>query len=390
MRSIAGLHVGAAVKVARRTPLHDWHAANGGVLDPMGLWMRPRYYTANGADAAAAAVVEARRVRSHGGIADSSTLGKLEIAGPDAAAFLDFMYLTKASSIKVGRSRYMVNLREDGMVLDDGLVLRLAEDRFVATTSSMHGTHMLAHFEHYAATQWAKRTLTVTDVTEAWAVIAVAGPLSRTTLERVLASPWSAALARLKHMDFADGEFDGQQLRLLRASFSGELAFELHCRPASAASLFEQLRAAGLAPYGIDALDILRVEKGYLVSSEINGETTPLDLGLEAMVRAGNPCLGRESARPAGVSRSDPAAPGRSTRARWPASVSRRRAADLGGLGQSALRPYHLERFQPDARRVAGVGVGGQEYRRGRRDPYGPRSAALERHGGAHGLAGAF
>ena len=294
MRSIAGFHVGAAVKIARRTPLHEWHAAHGGMLEPMGLWMRPRYYSANGADAATAAVVEARRVRAHGGIADGSTLGKLEVAGADAAAFLDFLYLTRASTIKVGRSKYMVNLREDGMVLDDGLVLRLAPDRFLATTSSGHGTHMLSHFEHYRCTQWAERAITITDVTEAWATIAVAGPTSRGALQGILGSDWPARLAALKHMEVADGLYQGHELRVLRASFSGELAYELHCRPATAPLIWAALNDAGLAPYGIDALDILRVEKGYLVSSEINGETTPLDLGMEALVQLGNPCLGRE------------------------------------------------------------------------------------------------
>ena len=155
LRAIAGFHAGDALKVARRTPLHEWHLAHGGVLDPMGLWMRPRYYRANGANAFDAAVAEARRVRAHGGIADGSTLGKFEVEGPDAAAFLDFMYLSRASTIAVGRSRYMVNLREDGCVLDDGLVLRLAPGRFLATVSSGHGTHMLSHFEHYRALEWA-------------------------------------------------------------------------------------------------------------------------------------------------------------------------------------------------------------------------------------------
>jgi heterotetrameric sarcosine oxidase alpha subunit len=294
MRSIAGFRVGAAVKVTRRTPLHEWHVAHGGMLEPMGLWMRPRYYLANGADPATAAIVESRRVRSQGGIADSSTLGKLEIAGPDAPAFLDFLYLTKASAIRPGRSKYMVNLREDGMVLDDGLVLRLAEDRFMATTSSGHGTHMLSHFEHYRSTQWADRAVTITDVTEAWAAIAVAGPESRPILQRVLEAPWHASLDRLKHMEFADGQHRGQELRVLRASFSGELAYELHCRPAAAPLIWEALVGAGLSPYGIDALDVLRVEKGYLVASEINGETTPLDLGMQALVQQGNACLGRE------------------------------------------------------------------------------------------------
>ena len=176
------MRIGPAYRIARRTPLDDWHAANGAVLESSGLWMRPRYYRSNGADAFAAGIAEASRVRASGGIADGSTLGKIEIAGPDAAGFLDSMYLTKAGTIKVGRSKYMVNLREDGMVLDDGLVLRLARDRFLATSSSGHALHMLSHFEHYRDTEWSGRAVTLTDVTEAWAVIAVAGPRSRAAL----------------------------------------------------------------------------------------------------------------------------------------------------------------------------------------------------------------
>ncbi len=294
MRSLAGLRVGAALRPARRTPLHDWHAAHGAVLEPMGLWLRPRYYRANGADSFTAGIAEAKRVRTTGGVADGSTLGKIEVAGPDAAAFLDAMYLTKASTIRVGRSKYMVNLREDGMVLDDGIVLRLAAERFIATTGSGHGLHMLSHFEHYRDTQWSGSAVTITDVTEAWAAIVAAGPKSRETLRAVLGADWHDALGRLTHMEFATGRYAGSELTVLRASFSGELAFELHCRPASAVTLWEALVAAGLEPYGLEALDILRVEKGYLVGSEINGQTTPEDLGMDALVRLGNLCVGRE------------------------------------------------------------------------------------------------
>jgi sarcosine oxidase subunit alpha len=294
MRSLAGLRTGAALRPARRTPLHDWHEAHGAVLESMGLWMRPRYYRANGADAFAAGIVEARRVRASGGIADGSTLGKIEVVGPEAAAFLDAMYLTRASTIKAGRAKYMVNLREDGLVLDDGLVLRIAEDRFIATTSSGHGLHMLSHFEHYRDAEWGGRGVTLTDVTEAWAAIVVAGPRSRDALGVVLDASWQAPLAALRHMDFARGRHAGHELTVLRASFSGELAFELHCRPAIAPVLWEALVAAGLPPYGLEALDILRVEKGYLTTAEINGQTTPHDLGMEALVKLGNPCVGRE------------------------------------------------------------------------------------------------
>ncbi|MDE2252380.1 MAG: sarcosine oxidase subunit alpha family protein, partial [Gammaproteobacteria bacterium] len=293
IRAIAGHHHGEALQITRRTPLHEWHAANGGVLEPMGLWVRPRYYRANGTNAFDAAVTEARRVRAHGGIADGSTLGKLELAGADAASFLDFMYLGKASRIGVGRSRYMVNLREDGMVLDDGLVLRLADDRFLATTSTGHGAHVLSHFEFYQARHWGDRAVTVTDLTDAWAVIVVAGPQSRSTLAQVLDAAWQAPLARLGHMDHCDGRYRGGELRLLRASFSGELGFELHCRPGIATLLWEALHAAGLAPYGLDAMDILRVEKGYLTGAELDGHVTPLDLGMQALVKAGDSCLGQ-------------------------------------------------------------------------------------------------
>jgi sarcosine oxidase subunit alpha len=153
---------------------------------------------------------------------------------------------------------------------------------------------MLSHFEHYRDTEWSGSAVTVTDVTEAWAAIVVAGPASRDTLRAVLGGDWHDALTRLAHMDFATGRYGGRELTVLRASFSGELAFELHCRPAIAVALWEALVAAGLEPYGLEALDILRLEKGYLVGSEFNGQTTPYDLGMDALVRLGNPCVGRE------------------------------------------------------------------------------------------------
>ncbi len=293
LRSIAGHRFGAYLRPARVTPLHDWHVANGAVMEAMGLWMRPRFYLANGGNPTDAGIVEAGRVRTKGGIVDGSTLGKIEVAGPDAAAFLDAMYLSKASTIKVGRSKYVVNLREDGIVLDDGIVLRMAEDRFLATVSTGHADHMLSHFEHYRETEWSAARITLTDVTDAWAVIVVAGPESRAVLTSVLGSPWHDALAGLRHMDVTAGQHEGHDVTVLRASFSGELAFELHCRPVLAVGLWEALVGAGLAPYGLEALDILRLEKGYLVSSEMDGQTTPIDLGMGSLVALGNPCVGR-------------------------------------------------------------------------------------------------
>jgi len=291
--SLAGHRIGQNLRVPRRTPLHEWHQAHGGVLEPAEYWMRTRFYRANGADASSAGIAEAVRVRAHGGIFDASTLGKIEVAGKDAGQYLDRLYLTKASTIKVGRSKYMVNLREDGMVLDDGIVLRLADDRYLATTGSGHAEHMLSHFEHYRDTEWSGADVALSNVTEAWAVIVAAGPVSRDLLRAVLGEGWYAELAGLRHMDFAGGRWHMRELRVLRASFSGELAFELHCRPDIAVPLWQALIDAGLPPYGLEALDILRLEKGYLTGSELNGQTTPLDLCMEGMVKLGNPCVGR-------------------------------------------------------------------------------------------------
>ena len=288
MGVLSGTRVGAQLRPARRTPLHDTHVAAGGVMELMSGWLRPRHYRGNGADATAAGIQEAARVRTHGGLCDGSTLGKLCIAGPDAAAFLDRLYLGRASAIAPGRARYAALLREDGMVLDDGLMLRESATRFVATTSTSHLAHVLAHLEFHRDTEWRGRRIALTDVTESTAVIIVAGPASRSMLQEVLGLAWREPLATLGHMGFLDGRApDDGRLRVLRASFTGELAYELHCEPAGAPAMWAALAATGLAPFGLEALDILRVEKGYLTSSELNGQVTPQDAGLGAMLRPG-------------------------------------------------------------------------------------------------------
>jgi methylglutamate dehydrogenase subunit C len=294
MGVLSGTRIGAGLRPERRTPLHDAHVAAGAVMELMGGWMRPRYYTVNGKDSFTAGLAEAARVRQTGGICDGSTLGKIEIAGPDAAAFLDRVYLNSASAIEPGRARYAAMLREDGMVLDDGLLLRQAADRYTATTSSSHTAQVLAHLEFYRDTEFRGRRIAITDITDARSVIIVAGPDSRAALRNALGHEWHEQLAGLRHMGFADSA----KLRLLRASFSGELAYELHCQPAIAQALWQSLDAAGLRPFGLEALEILRVEKGYLTSAELNGQTTPADAGMGAMLRAGpdgavRDCVGR-------------------------------------------------------------------------------------------------
>ena len=262
-------------------------------MESMGLWQRPRYYRENGNNPSTASLVEAKRVRTTGGIADASTLGKIEISGPDAAAFLDYVYMTRASTLKVGRSRYGVNLREDGMVLDDGLILRIAPDRFRVTTSTGHAGHMLSQFEFYRATDWAHAALALTDVTDAWAVIAVAGSASRRRVLETFDAESGGAINALKHMDFCTALFAGAQLQVLRATFSGELGFEIHCHPEIALPVWQALISAGMQPYGLEAMDILRIEKGYLTHSELNGQTTPFDLGMQGLMKRDDDFVGR-------------------------------------------------------------------------------------------------
>jgi len=293
MMALSGLRVGAGLRPERRTPLHALHLGAGGQLEMMGGWMRPRHYSANGPDPFTAIIVEAERVRAHGGICDASTLGKLDIAGADAAEFLDSLYLSPVSTIGVGRSRYSVLLREDGMVLDDGLVLRLGEHHFVATTSSSHTAQVLSHTEFYRDTRFAGRRVALCDATDAWAAIVVAGPQSRRALIDALGSPWQEPVTHLPHMGVLAGTWSEVRVRLLRASFSGELGFEVHCPAAIAPALWARLENAGLAPFGLEALDVLRVEKGYLTSAELNGQTTPQDLLLERMLRAPTTPVGK-------------------------------------------------------------------------------------------------
>ena len=292
--ALAGYRHGERLRPYRHTSLHDWHSQNGAVMEDTMRWQRPRYFRSNGKTLADAAANEAAAVRRFGGILDASTLGKIEVVGRNASKFLDFLCLTKASYIKAGRSKYMVLLREDGMVLDDGIVMRLADDRFLATVSSGHADQIFSRFRFYRDKIAGFRRVVIADVTEAWSVIAVSGPVSRDTLKCILGEEWIDTLSAMTHMEFRDGTWNGHYLRVLRASFSGELAFELHCKSSIAEALWRSLVEAGMTPYGLEALDTLRIEKGYLTSAEINGQTSPHDLGLSLMVSAGNECIGRE------------------------------------------------------------------------------------------------
>jgi sarcosine oxidase subunit alpha len=282
--ALAGEAVGRHVAPDRRLALREEHLAAGAVWQPSGYWSRPRAYPLAGESLADAALREARAVRRAAGLVDVSTLAKFEIVGPDAAAFLELICATGVARLAVGRGRYTVMLREDGVVADDGTVWRLAENRFLMTSSTGGADTMAAHLSYVRRVLAPQLRVMATAVQERWAGIAVAGPSSREILAELTGGPPPS------HMSVARAEIDGQAILLLGASYSGERAFEVYA-PSHAArpvwrALAEGVRARGGASYGLDAMELLRIEKGHIVTgAEVDGRTSPHDLGLSKMLR---------------------------------------------------------------------------------------------------------
>jgi len=268
-----------------------------------GLWARAAYFPKAGEGAWDAILREARTVRQAVGICDVSTLGKIDVQGRDAATFLDRIYTNTFSTLPVGRARYGLMLREDGFVMDDGTVARLGARRFLVTTTTAAAGEVMAHLEFCAQCLWPELDVATISVTDAWAQIAVAGPRSRDLLAEVVDGPVDDAA--LPYMGHAPARIAGIEGRAFRISFSGERAYELAIPARWGAALFERLveRAAPLGggPYGMEALNVLRIEKGLLTHAELHGRTTADDLGLGRMVAAGKDCVGKVASQRPGL-----------------------------------------------------------------------------------------
>ncbi|HMR31241.1 MAG TPA: 2Fe-2S iron-sulfur cluster-binding protein [Geminicoccaceae bacterium] len=295
--ALAGGAVGVHHQPTRLTPMHDWHLANGGEMQAAGLWLRPRAYLRPGETVARAYVREARTVREKVGIVDVSTLGKIEVQGPDAATFLDRVYVNTFSTLPVGKARYGVMLRDDGFVLDDGTCWRLSPGRFLMTTSTAQAAAVLSHLEMLLAVAWPELRVQLVSVTDQWAAMAVAGPRSRDVLAAAL-DDFDTALP------FMGVQMLGDSL-IGRVSFSGERAYEVFC-PADQGEatwrrLIEAGRPHGMVPYGVEALGALRIEKGHVAGGEIDGRTTLDDLGLGRMASTSKAFVGRAMMRRPGL-----------------------------------------------------------------------------------------
>ena len=282
--SMAGISRGDLFDPVRTTPTHAWAEARGAVFENVALWKRARYFPRTGEDMHAAVARECRAVRSACGIFDASTLGKIEVVGPDAAEFMNRLYVNNWSNLGVGRSRYGILLRDDGFIFDDGVVARTGPDRFHVTTTTGGAPRVLALMEDYRQTEWPDLKVWLTSTTEQWAVIAVQGPNARRVLEPLLEGIDIGAAA-WPHMSVAHARICGVPTLLFRVSFTGELGYEINVPADFGQSVWEavyaQGQAHGITEYGTETMHVLRAEKGYIiVGQDTDGTVTPDDAGL--------------------------------------------------------------------------------------------------------------
>ncbi|HKO08681.1 MAG TPA: sarcosine oxidase subunit alpha family protein [Alphaproteobacteria bacterium] len=293
--ALAGREVGKAFQPIRRSAMHEWHEEQGAVFVEAGLWLRPRYYPRGREDVRAAAAREARHVREAVGLVDVSTLGKIDIAGRDAAEFLDRVYVNGWKTLAVGKARYGLMLREDGIAFDDGTTSRVGESRYFMTTTTANAAKVLAHLEYYLQVVWPELKVQATSVTEEWAAMALAGPRSRAVLARL--ADIDVSDAALPFMGVRDCRVAGIPARVFRISFSGELAYEINVPADWGRFVWEAAMSAGRAEdiiaYGTEAMGTLRIEKGHVAGGELNGQTTPQDLGLGRLVSTKKDFIGK-------------------------------------------------------------------------------------------------
>jgi sarcosine oxidase subunit alpha len=290
---LAGRDRGALHDPVRVTPLHSWHVEHGARFEDVGQWKRAWYYPKAGESMTDAVLRECRAAREGVAAMDASTLGKIELVGPDTGEFLNRMYTNAFAKLKVGSARYGMLCGADGMVFDDGVVLRLAEDRYLATTTTGNAAAVLAWLEEWLQTEWPDLRVRCTSVTEQWATIAVVGPGSRQVVTDV------APEVDLEFMTFTDTTLaNGVPARIARISFSGELAYEINVASWYGLATWEAVMAHGVTPYGTETMHVLRAEKGYpIVGQDTDGTVTPIDLGMEWIVSKRKPFVGSRSLR---------------------------------------------------------------------------------------------
>jgi sarcosine oxidase subunit alpha len=304
--AFAGHHRGKAYRPIRLTPSHAWALEQGAVFTETGAWLRAQYFPRAGESGWLETVSrEVRSVRTRVGFCDVSTLGKIELQGPDAGAFLDRLYINTFSTLPVGRARYGLMLREDGFALDDGTVSRLADDRFFMTTTTANAGRVFQHMKFCHQVLWPELDVQFVSATDQWAQYSIAGPDSRKVLQALVDRQFDISNDAFPYMAASEiAVCNGVAARLYRISFSGELAFEIGVPARYGNALARVLTEAGaplgLVPYGTEALSVMRIEKGHVAGNELDGRTTAGDLGLGRMMSTKKDYVGRVLAgRPA-------------------------------------------------------------------------------------------
>ncbi|MEJ6784505.1 sarcosine oxidase subunit alpha family protein [Aminobacter sp. Piv2-1] len=283
------------LKPERLTPMHDWHIENGATMYSAGLWFRPMIYGDPGETVEQAYVREAGTTRDAAGIVDVSTLGKIAVQGPDAAEFLDRVYTNVFSTLPVGKARYGLMLREDGIAFDDGTTWRLGEEDFLMTTTTANAGKVMQHLEYFLDVVWPDLRVHLTSVTDQWAGAAIGGPKAREILASCVTGT-KVDNETLPFMGIVRGEIAGAPVMICRLSFSGEMAFEVYSGAGHGIHVWEALVEAGkphgMVPYGLEALGTMRIEKGHVTGAEIDGRTTGRDLHLGWMLSKKKPFIG--------------------------------------------------------------------------------------------------
>jgi sarcosine oxidase subunit alpha len=298
--ALAGTARGSLFEPVRHTPMHQWAASRGAAFEDVGTWQRSRWFPRADEAMHQAVARECRAVRNAVGLFDATTLGKIEVVGPDAAEFLGRLYTNNLTRLAVGRCRYGLLLTEAGFILDDGVVARLGTDRFHVTTTTGGAANVLHHMEDYLQTEFPDLRAWLISVTEQWAVIAVQGPMARHVIEP-LVQGIDLSPEAMPHMSVRAGFVCDVPARLLRVSFTGELGYEINVPADYGLAVWEAVFAAGepygITPYGTEAMHVLRAEKGYIiVGQETDGTVVPDDVGLAwAVSRATHDFVGKRS-----------------------------------------------------------------------------------------------
>lgn len=308
--ALAGRELGSRFEAERQTCIQGWHIAHGAVFEDAGNWKRPWYFPRQGEDMHAAVDRECRTVRNGVGILDYSTLGKIDMQGPDAVTLLNRVYTNSWDKLAVGKCRYGLMLDENGMVFDDGVTARLGEQHFLVSTTTAGAARVLTWMERWLQTEWPDLKVHLTSVSDHFATFAVAGPHARKVL-RAVCRDVDFDNQAFPFMSFREGTIDSVFTRIMRVSFSGELSYEVNVPANAGRHVWDLLLAAGephgIAPYGTETMHVLRAEKGYvIVGQDTDGSVTPGDLGMAGLVAKNKDCLGKRS-----LSRSDTASAGR-------------------------------------------------------------------------------